>query len=224
METNGDLYAFKQVSTNLYLAGSAAEGDRPKLLENREPFKVDVKNGKVALLSRAGARLCCEGQTLTWRTNPGNNKDYWEVQAANQSSNQGFNNNQNQNNLYPGFENDMSKGFGFSISTNQGSNQGLNSGNQGGQGFGGSGFQGGINDIFVAKHSESLFSNPGSNQGFNQGFNQGNQGFNQGNQPSLPNGAQVYISNNGNYIGGIKHANADLQLVKHEKEWEQFTV
>lgn len=74
VENNGDLYALRQTDSGLYLGGSSNDGDRPKLQQDREPFKVDVRNGRVSFYSRSNARLCTEGNTLVWRNNP-NNKD-----------------------------------------------------------------------------------------------------------------------------------------------------
>lgn len=66
-------------------------------------------------------------------------------------------------------------------------------------------------------------NNNNSNQGFNFNTNTNtNQGFNS--NGVLSNGNVVYISHNGNYIGGIKNEHNDLQLVKHEQDWEKWTV
>lgn len=56
-------------------------------------------------MSRSGARLCAEGNTLVWRNNPGNNKDLWDVQVMNKGENQGGNQTggQGSTNTYPNF-------------------------------------------------------------------------------------------------------------------------
>jgi len=94
----------KQVVSNLYLGGSAGDGDRPVLSQNREPFKVDVRNGRISFMSRSGTRLCADGNTLlVWRNNPENNKDRWDVQVMTKGNNQGSNQTggQGSTNMYP---------------------------------------------------------------------------------------------------------------------------
>lgn len=75
--------------------------------------------------------------------------------------------------MYPGFESDLSKGFGFNNNNN--SNQGNS----------------GVNPAFLAQGMGGFF-----------GGNQGNQG---NNLHSLTNGTVVFISQNGNYLGGINN-------------------